>query len=163
MISRHIDLVCSEDPSLIENYDKAINDQTQMWECHHRLETDLNVSAQYLKEHNLYLNRPASELIFLTKSEHQKLHTRWNVGVSPKEETRKKVSLSLKGKLAGEKHPFYGKSTWNKGIPHKKETCQKITEYQLGSKFMSNGIECHRVHRDKIEYYLSLGYHFGRK
>ena len=27
---------CCDDPSLIENYDKAINDTTQTWDCHHR-------------------------------------------------------------------------------------------------------------------------------
>ena len=26
-------------PELIENYDKAIADTTQTWDCHHRLET----------------------------------------------------------------------------------------------------------------------------
>ena len=29
---------CNEDISLIENYDKAIVDNTQTWHCHHRAE-----------------------------------------------------------------------------------------------------------------------------
>ena len=29
---------CSEDISLIENYDKAVNDKEQTWHCHHRRE-----------------------------------------------------------------------------------------------------------------------------
>ena len=29
---------CREDISLIENYDKAINDATGVWHCHHRRE-----------------------------------------------------------------------------------------------------------------------------
>ena len=27
---------CKDDISLIENYDKAIADNTQVWHCHHR-------------------------------------------------------------------------------------------------------------------------------
>ena len=66
---------CCEDPHLIENYNEAINDKTQTWECHHRLEIDLDKTTNELKELGLYWNRPASELIFLTSSEHSKLHT----------------------------------------------------------------------------------------
>ena len=29
---------CKEDISKIENYDKAIADTTQVWDCHHRTE-----------------------------------------------------------------------------------------------------------------------------
>ena len=29
---------CCEDISLIENYNEAMTDTTQMWDCHHRLE-----------------------------------------------------------------------------------------------------------------------------
>lgn len=66
---------CCEDPHLIENYNEAINDKTQTWDCHHRLEIDLDKTAKELEELGLYWNRPASELIFLTSSEHSKLHT----------------------------------------------------------------------------------------
>ena len=38
MICETVKKFCSEDPSLIENYDLAIADETQTWECHHRLE-----------------------------------------------------------------------------------------------------------------------------
>ena len=34
---------CREDISLIENYDKAINDKTQTWDCHHRKESQYSV------------------------------------------------------------------------------------------------------------------------
>lgn len=27
---------CKEDVTKIENYDKAVNDKTQTWHCHHR-------------------------------------------------------------------------------------------------------------------------------
>ena len=69
---------CSEDVSLIENYQQAIADEERVWDIHHRRECDsegrtLFTSTQ-LKEMNLYFKRPASELIFVTKSMHRKLH-----------------------------------------------------------------------------------------
>lgn len=71
-------LYCCEDISLIENYNHAIADQTKMWDIHHRRECDENgrtlFTNKQLKEMNLYFNRPASELIFVTRSMHSKLH-----------------------------------------------------------------------------------------
>ena len=68
---------CCEDISLIENYKEAVN-SNEKWECHHKLEIELNKSVQELKDLNLYFNRPANELIFLTKSEHIKIHNSIN-------------------------------------------------------------------------------------
>ena len=69
---------CSEEISLIENYNEAIADQTRMWDIHHRRECDSEgrtlFTSKQLKDMNLYLNRPASELIFVTRSMHWKLH-----------------------------------------------------------------------------------------
>ena len=69
---------CSEDISLIENYQEAIADQTKMWDTHHRRECDSEGRTLFTKkqliEMGLYLNRPASELIFVTRSMHRKLH-----------------------------------------------------------------------------------------
>ena len=69
---------CSEDISLIENYQAAISDQTRMWDIHHRKECDENgktlFTCKQLAEMKLYYNRPASELIFVTRSTHWKLH-----------------------------------------------------------------------------------------
>lgn len=80
---------CSEDISLIENYDKAIADTTKTWDCHHRLELDGEAerSMSEMKRVGLYFNRPASELIFLTHKDHMSLH--------------------LKGKT----HPYYPRSS----------------------------------------------------
>ena len=36
---------CREDISLIENYDKAINDKTQTWDCHHRKESQYSADG----------------------------------------------------------------------------------------------------------------------
>ena len=69
---------CSEDISLIENYQEAISDEEKMWDIHHRRECDENgktlFTGKQLIEMNLYFKRPASELIFVTRSMHWKLH-----------------------------------------------------------------------------------------
>ena len=74
---------CSEDISLIENYQQAISDQTKMWDIHHKKECDENgrtlFTSKQLKEMHLYYRRPASELIFVTKSMHSKLHREMHV------------------------------------------------------------------------------------
>ena len=69
---------CSDDISLIDNYQEAIADQTRTWDIHHRRECDEKgrtlFTKKQLKEMGLYFNRPASELIFVTRSMHWKLH-----------------------------------------------------------------------------------------
>ena len=69
---------CSEDISLIENYQQAISDQTRTWDVHHRRECDSEGRTLFTKkqliEMKLYFKRPAAELIFVTKSMHGKLH-----------------------------------------------------------------------------------------
>lgn len=84
---------CKEDISLIENYNQAINDKSQMWECHHK--KGLDYSKQWLKDNGLYYNQPASDLIFITKREHRILH---NQGKHLSAETIAKISKSLTGK-----------------------------------------------------------------
>lgn len=71
---------------LIENYYQAIWDPFEIWECHHRAETDKNRSKLELRKLHLYWKRPADELIFLTKSEHRKIHH-----LNGSYKTRKKV------------------------------------------------------------------------
>ena len=107
---------CRDDISLIENYDKAAADKTQTWHCHHRRETVM--SRKDLIEIGEYYNRPAIELIFLTKSEHNRLHK------------------------SGENHPMFGKhhsaearkkmSEAHKGKNHSDETRQKLSEANKG-------------------------------
>lgn len=95
---------CCEDISLIENYEIAINDDKNSYHCHHRLEThnadgtkkekDEQLSIEQLIEMGLYYRRPASELIFLTPSEHSKVHGSHVLGMhwTLSDETRKKIS-----------------------------------------------------------------------
>lgn len=86
---------CKEDISHIENYDKAIADNTQTWDCHHRLEIqgDNILSVQELKSQGLYYKRPACELILLTHSEHAILHNQ-----NRKADWKNKISMAKKGK-----------------------------------------------------------------
>ena len=95
---------CCEDLSLIENYDMAIADTTQTWDCHHRGEILPcgKFSVDDLKKFGLYYNRPAAELIFLTHSEHRRLHTKGVPrpdlkGVPLNEDHKNAISDSLKG------------------------------------------------------------------
>ena len=79
MISeRTAKMYCCEGISLIENYHQAIADKEKMWEIHHRRECDDEGRTLFTKkqliEMNLYYKRPASELIFVTRSMHKKIH-----------------------------------------------------------------------------------------
>lgn len=79
---------CEGDITQIENFSKAINDRSDLyshsnWVCHHRLEThnldgsrrEIQQSRDDLKLLDLYYHRPPSELIFLTREEHNRVHT----------------------------------------------------------------------------------------
>lgn len=98
---------CKDDISKIENYKKAVNDNTQSYDIHHRNELTLDGKFAHTKEDlirmNMYYNRPCDELIFLTKGEHTTLHRK---GSHHSEETKQKMAESRKC----EKNPFYGKT-----------------------------------------------------
>ena len=131
---------CCEDISLIENYQEAIND-SERWECHHKL--GVNKSRQELKENDLYFNRPANELIFLTKKEHRALHMsvyRKN-GILP---TRKGKDCNFYGvHNTGEKHPFYGKH-------HTDESRRKMSKSHKGGTSNRKGTTLTDEHKRKI-------------
>ena len=82
-----------QNPELIENYDAAIADTIQTWECHHRKEFEF--SKKELISLGLYYDRPPEELIFLTPAQHRKLHHK---GKKMSDEFRKKLSEYMKGK-----------------------------------------------------------------
>ena len=123
----------------IENYEKAKAVNFKGWCIHHRLETHtsdgerrlVDISAAELIALGIYYNRPASELIFLTESEHSSLH-------KPSEETKKKMYKAKKGKYLGENNSFYGKH-------HSEESKKKMSEankgnkYHLGKHWFNNG------------------------
>ena len=104
MISKYVKQFCKEDPSNIENYDKAIADNTQTWHCHHRdevrtLPSGITVirTREELIENDRYYDCPANELIFLTKAEHCRLHNKFKTI-----ETRIKLSKSNKDQIRSE-------------------------------------------------------------
>lgn len=108
MISKSTILVfCSGDFTKIENYDKAIADNTQTWVIHHRAETHFSngtqkpVSAYLTKAElvalDMYYDRPPEELIFMTRSDHNSLHHKNHV---MSEEAKIKLAESHRGKKA---------------------------------------------------------------
>ena len=144
MIPKTVKHFCSEDPSLIENYELALNDTTQIWDCHHRLETDLGLTADELKEQNKYLNVPASELILLTHSEHTRLHKKAN---KLTEDHIANLSKSLKGK--------------NKGKKRTPEMINRYKEAHTGTKMMTDGyVQC-RVKKEYWGEFIDIGFYFG--
>ena len=120
----------------IENYEKAKADNFKGWDCHHRLEThnsdgerrSVDITRRELLALDMYYGRPASELIFLTKSEHKSLH-------KPSDETRRKIAEAKKG----EKNPNYGKPTWCKGKKFSEEHKKKLSEANKGKNIWIKG------------------------
>ena len=154
MIPKSISRYCSEDASNIENYDLAIADKTRTWDCHHRLEIQpdgTEVSSDELRSRGMYYHRPSNELIFLTKSEHTRLHmsvesARNNIGMQFRgkhlsEEHRRKLSESHKGQtsaMKGKTHSLEtrkiisdrgkGRTPPNKGVPMSDDQKTKLSE-----------------------------------
>ena len=106
---------CSEDISLIENYEKAKADDFKGWVIHHRLETHnldgtrrkRDLSIEDLTALDMYMYRPANELIFMRRDDHLSLHFK---GKHISEEHKKRVSEANKGrhwKLVDGKRVWY--------------------------------------------------------
>lgn len=124
---------CREDYSLIENYDKAVSDQTQMWHCHHRNETHYpdgtlrpvndRLSVADLKAQGIYYNLLASELIFLSCSDHIILHMQGlpgrSKGYKHTEEAKQKIAAASRGRKLG---------------PLSEEHKRKLSEAHIGKK-----------------------------
>lgn len=128
---------CKEDISKIDNYDKAITDIDNMWECHHRTEIWWNCSKKDLIANECYYNRKACELIFLTPAEHRRLHN-----VNKSEDTRIKMSESLKGHKCS-KEVRIKISEANKGKIRSENQRKNISESLKGRKLSDE-------HRRKI-------------
>lgn len=87
----------------IENYQEAVNDTTQSWDCHHRHEIDWDLPKEELIAIGRYYDVHYSELIFLTHAEHTRIHHK---GKFVSEQSKQKNSESHKGQ-----------KPWNKGLP----------------------------------------------
>lgn len=128
-------------PELIENYEQAIADKNQIWVCHHRDEIRVLPSGMVaihskneLIENDRYFNCPPNELIFLTPSEHTKLHSKYIYhppmteaekerrskaykGRKASEEVKRKMSIAMKGKPSKLKNTYrteFGKKYFEK-------------------------------------------------
>lgn len=132
---------CSEGISLIENYDKAINDVDNLWVVHHRDEIRILPSGMIamrsksdLEENGRYWLVPANELIFMLEKEHMAMHAHYQ-RVSP--ESRQKMRLAKLGKPSARK--FYSPSMVTReklrvaqtGKRLSPETRRKISEANL--------------------------------
>ena len=144
--TNYLERYCSN-IEMVENYKLAKENNFKDWHLHHRLETHtsngdlrkVNISRDELIALDMYYDRPAEELIFLTKSEHSSLHARFtdknNAKISEtmkelwkKEDYRKMMSEAHKG------HNF------NKGRKHTEEHKKHMSEAHKGKHWrLENG------------------------
>lgn len=96
---------CREDIALIENYEEAIADKENSWDCHHRDEIRVLPSGmvvlrtpEELKENGRYWKCPANELIFLKHGDHTKLHGKYRDYTKFLEAGHAATKIKLKGK-----------------------------------------------------------------
>lgn len=159
---------CSGDITKIENYELAVNDESQIWHCHHRLETHFSdgalrpvkarITQKELIALDMYYHRPPEELIFMTPAEHVSLHskgkqmfetTRKKLSEAHKgrkhgpmpEEHRRKISEANKGKKLSEEHKKHlkGRVGPMKGKHHSEEAKEKISKAFKGRSTWNKG------------------------
>lgn len=143
MISGNKSEYCSDDISKIENYEKALSDNSQVWDIHHRRETIF--TRDELIEMGEYWNRPAVELIFLTRAEHNRLH---KGGKQLSEDTKERIRIGHLNMSDEKKQRIRdavskahkGKTTWMKGKHHTNESKRKISEAAKNRKPRSQDI-----------------------
>lgn len=122
---------CIDPVEKIDGYERAKNEPGQ-FHLHHRLE-EQGYSRKELISKGLYYERPAEELVFLTREEHVRLH---HEGKTLSGESRKNLSEKRKG----EKNPMYGKPAYNKinicpAILQMMRYEQHMTYKQIGEHF----------------------------
>ena len=132
-------------PELIENYDKAIADDTQTWQVHHRREEFY--SQKELIERGEYYDVPSEELIFLTRAEHSKVdsmhkrHSEAMKGKKHSEEHKMKISEAHKGKKCSEEHKRKISES-KKGKKCSEEHKRKMSESLKNRKDLSKKVLC---------------------
>ena len=139
-----------EEIAQIENYELAVGDETQMYDCHHRLEThyydrlkgewirrETGLLSDELKKQGLYFYRPAFELILLPQADHMRLYYKdrpsYRKDYHWSEETRQKfhgsmveheVSAETREKISkahlGKKHTKEHTQHWKESAAPKK-------------------------------------------
>ena len=122
---------CKDPLNQIENWDKAITDDTQTWDCHHRLEIELGMTRQQLIDAGLYFDRPASELIMLTHTEHAALHSLYDgKALKMNEAWRGHHHTDVARRKIAEAH---------RGRKMSEEAKRKVSEAQRGSHWWNDG------------------------
>ena len=183
MIYKNVKNYCSEPLDRIENYYRASTDQTKTWHCHHKLEISLQLSKKELIEQNLYFDRPANELIFMTPQEHHALHNsqpshratlkgmqkspehKAKIGAANKgklrtPETKARISAATKGKSKSPEHKAKIIAA-NKGKLRTPETKARISAAKKGSIRINNGVINKTVKPDELNNYLTNGWVCG--
>ena len=135
---------CCEDVKKIQNYQTALEDKNNSWQIHHRLETHtsdgikrlVQLSVKELIALDMYYNRPANELIFLSVSEHRKLHGEGYTKEPHSKECKQKISKSVK--------EYYSKH--ERVMP--KETIKKVQEGVFKYYQSTKGIKQARTHSE---------------
>ena len=137
---------CCEDFSNIEGYKEALENPNVEYHCHHRLEIqeDKILSVKELIDLGLYYNRPASELIILTKQEHLDLHNKAYKSIRLSEEVRKKISEANKGKTYSEEAKMK-MSKAHKGKHVSEETKKRLSKAFKTLRWFNNGEICIRA------------------
>ena len=138
---------CCEPLEQIENFKAAEAESFVNWVVHHRAEILPcgKFSVNDLMKFGLYLNRPASELIWLRHEEHIAMHKtghKFLLGKHKSAETRKKMSISLKGRVFSKEHREK-LSTNNAramlGRHHSEQSRQKMSNAQKGKNTWTKG------------------------
>lgn len=118
----------------IENYEKAIS-SPEIYDLHHRLEfapfSGKQISAKRLKELGLYYNQEPEAFIFLSHSEHTTLHQLGKDRSNVSEETKRKISKSVK-KIYEERGTEFISDATKAGMTE--EVRKKISDSKRGKK-----------------------------
>ena len=137
-------------PELIENYDEAIADTTQTWDCHHIKEEFY--SQKELIERGEYFDVSPEDLIFLTPSEHHKIDS-----------FCKRNSEAMKGKKFSEEHKRK-MSEAHKGKKYSEETKKKIGESLKNRKDLSKKVLCveiGKIFESTMDAYRKTGIYYS--
>ena len=149
-MGHHFESYCFN-PEDIENYENAKKDNFIGWDCHHRLETHtsdgerriVNITQKELIALGMYYNRPASELIFITKSEHNKFQEGWH----HTEEVKEKIGKASKGR----RHTKEAKKKMSKASKGKQKTKEHRKNIAEAARINSTGR--HWYHNDKYNFF----------
>ena len=117
---------CNGNISDIENYDLAIKDTERCWHCHHRMEIQpdgVRLKRKWMIEHGIYFGVDPYMLVFLTESEHRRLHM---TGHEVTERSREAARITAKN----------GRHDNFRGHKHTPETIEKFSKKLRGRKLV---------------------------